>query len=274
MRALVAEMVNQGRVAPDASIRESTGRGIGDHRQQLGQYLDSFPAEAAPEPTLTPAQQAKADLLKKGAELEAADRAQNPGIHTDLSGTNVTAVVDYYGEGRDVAHGIADDEDAQIEVAAQAMAKFVKAGDILVPIPGRNGDAPTDSWQWKLASRIGELAGAKAAALLTGKKRESLYYAKKNGVDISTIDLGFKFKASGLSNVVLVDHVLATGTTMRAAVEAARAEGITPKGLVYAVVPEALEGKPQPKRDSTKLQEALRKQLASLSSLRRCVAGE
>ncbi len=50
MRAFVAELQKRGAISEDASIRE-VGGGIGDHRQQLGEYLRGFepkPTAAAP----------------------------------------------------------------------------------------------------------------------------------------------------------------------------------------------------------------------------------
>ncbi len=55
MRAFVAELQARGAISEDASIREVTG-GIGEHRQQLGEYLRGFaaePAAATPLPTGT-----------------------------------------------------------------------------------------------------------------------------------------------------------------------------------------------------------------------------
>lgn len=47
MRAAVAQLVADGIVEAEASVRETTGA-IGQQRQQLGQYLDTMPAKEAP----------------------------------------------------------------------------------------------------------------------------------------------------------------------------------------------------------------------------------
>ena len=129
---------------------------------------------------------------------------------------------EYDGEAKQIAHGIKDGDNSSIDLAAVEMAKLVKDGDILIPIPSRTGKATTSL---ALANRIAELAGkGKVADVLTGKERESLYNIKKEGKELpKASELEFVLKnqdvLNGNNRVVFVDNVMGTGTTLEAAVE-------------------------------------------------------
>ena len=129
---------------------------------------------------------------------------------------------EYDGEAKQIAHGIKEGDNSSIDLAAIEMAKLVKDGDILIPIPSRTGKATTSL---ALANRIAELAGkGKVADVLTGKERESLYNIKKEGKELpKASELEFVLKnqdvLNGNNRVVFVDNVMGTGTTLEAAVE-------------------------------------------------------
>jgi hypothetical protein len=177
--------------------------------------------------------QLEAEIARDTAAPAPAAAAAAP-IDTDLDGTKVRAAVEY-AAGREVAHGIRKGNPMAIAAAARALAPLVGPGDTLVPMPGARGLA---TYTAKLADAIAAISGSTVDQALNGVKRESLYELKKSGGDPASVDLGLEFSADMLkpgTRVVIVDNVLATGTTARAAIAAAKAEGVAPTVLVYAI---------------------------------------
>ena len=127
---------------------------------------------------------------------------------------NIDYCTDYYGtEGaREVSHRFKNNDPNAIKVMARMMAKCINSDDSLIPIPSRNGVATNTL---ELVNAISELTGARVSNILKGKPRESIYYIKKRGEDVTSIDFGYKLTDKIPSNPVLIDGVYATGTTMR-----------------------------------------------------------
>ena len=129
------------------------------------------------------------------------------------------AVVGYYQdlELNALAKKIKDGDEKAIRQAAEKMSLLVKNGDILVPVPSHNGRA---GYTLDLSRQIAALSGAVVMDVLAGEKRESCYLLKKKGIMLQAGDLGFQLigeKPEG--NVRVVDNVIASGNTARAAVD-------------------------------------------------------
>lgn len=129
--------------------------------------------------------------------------------------------VHIYGDAcRGVAHGIKEGDPSSIFRAASQMATLVRDGEVLVPVPSRTGRATVTL---ALAQAIHNISGrGEVLDILEGDARESLYDIKKSGRPVPGPQwLGLRLrKGASLPvgrHVVLVDNVLATGTTMRAA---------------------------------------------------------
>lgn len=127
--------------------------------------------------------------------------------------------LDYYNDAgaRELAHRLKDKNDLNaIEYAAKMMAKRVVSNAVLIPMPGRNGYAES---MLTLANKIAEISGAKVANILVGRKRKSLYDVKKKGINpsINYLGLTLKEEAPGCDNIFIIDNVIATGLSMRAA---------------------------------------------------------
>lgn len=155
-------------------------------------------------------------------------------------GAKVDVAVSYYNTpgARELAYAAKRGDENAIASMADAMAKLVKPTDILVPVPSRSGVA-TETLA--LANAIAEKTGAKVENALRGASRMSRYEAKKSGLEMTKKDIGLE-PASLTGNYVLVDNVVATGMTMRAAVEATGARRViayagdeTAKDVSYSV---------------------------------------
>jgi predicted amidophosphoribosyltransferase len=149
-------------------------------------------------------------------------------------GLEILSVASYYHTpgARQLAHAIKRGDEAAITSAAEAMALLVPPGAVLVPIPGRTGKATVAR---RLAEVIAERTGAVVADVLEGAERESLYDLKRRGVTPTLKSLGMR-RIGELppGTPVLVDNVVATGTTAAAAA-AALAVRTGGKVLVHSV---------------------------------------
>lgn len=99
------------------------------------------------------------------------------------------------------------------------MAPLVPPDAVLVPVPGRTGRATVAR---RLAEAIAGRTGAPVADVLRGRKRESLYDLKRRGIAPSPDALGLRRvgELPAGRTPVLVDNVMATGTTAAAALAA------------------------------------------------------
>ena len=132
---------------------------------------------------------------------------------------------------RDVVHGLKRGELKYIDIAAEYLSKQVTSSDILVPIPSREG---CPSHANLLAIAISKITGATVYENLCGSERQSIYEAKKQGLNPKDIEFGFYLEKElpvG-ANYFIVDNVIGTGTTM---FNAQKAVGNNAKPLVYSV---------------------------------------
>lgn len=130
---------------------------------------------------------------------------------------DISVVGEYYTQDnilRSLCHGIKDGNADDIARAARLMAKLVRPGDTLVPIPSRTGVATTAKL---LAEAISKVTGAPVADILKGASRKSMYEMKKGGTIPGEEFLGLRLEGEPPDNTVFVDNVVATGTTARAA---------------------------------------------------------
>lgn len=130
---------------------------------------------------------------------------------------DISVVGEYYTQDnilRSLCHGIKDGNADDIARAARLMAKLVRPGDTLVPIPSRTGVATTAKL---LAEAISKITGAPVADILKGASRKSMYEMKKGGTIPGEEFLGLHIEGEPPENTVFVDNVVATGTTARAA---------------------------------------------------------
>lgn len=138
-----------------------------------------------------------------------------------LSSNLFSAVNPYYeGDVRDVVLGVKGKNERALKIAAASMARFVREGDVLVPVPGHLGHAEDTL---ALAEAISSITGTPVVDALKSPARESVYEQKKLGVLPTAADLGISRIRELPSDrrIVLLDNVVGTGTTAYAAREAA-----------------------------------------------------
>ena len=125
---------------------------------------------------------------------------------------------EYYTDGvPEICHAAKDGDAGAIRKMAEEMAKDLRGDEILVPVPSRSGIATITR---RLADEISKISGCKVENVLRGPTRESLYELKKNGQAITPEMLGLQASHIPEGRVMLVDNVVATGTTARAAMKA------------------------------------------------------
>lgn len=125
----------------------------------------------------------------------------------------------YEGDVREIVEGIKRKDPSSLKKAAEAMAKAVKTGDALVPVPSHLGYAEETL---ALAEEISRLTGAPVVDALKSTPRSSNYEKEELGVLPSANTLGM-FKTANVPEgrrVVLVDNLVSTGTAAAAAAEA------------------------------------------------------
>lgn len=131
------------------------------------------------------------------------------------------------GTNRETAHAMKNGEHWAIGKAAQAMAKYIPTNSVLIPIPSHTGKA---TYTLELAKRIARATNAEVLDALKCEPREMLYNLKKQGKKPSPRQMGFYLVHSlpEGKHIVILDNVVATGTTAAAALMA------TGKGIVLA----------------------------------------
>lgn len=137
----------------------------------------------------------------------------------------------YYDRGvRETAHAIKCCEWWAIAQAAVFLSRQVGKDDLLIPIPGRHGYPVQTLF---LSIEISRITRATVWPGMRSKNRPSLYDLKTAGINPAGFDFGFYLLGvlPAAKKYWLVDNVIGTGSTMRAALDAV---GITAEPLVYA----------------------------------------
>ena len=129
-----------------------------------------------------------------------------------------------YSTYRELCHRVKTGERSSIQEAAHLMAERISflSTRILIPMPSHLGYA-TDTL--RLCNEISSLTGLPVMNALMGNERESLYYLKRNGEEVADLSFfGFHLVRDIPAELmpVIVDNVIATGQTMKAALAAVR----------------------------------------------------
>ena len=127
-----------------------------------------------------------------------------------------------------------------VEAAVRGLAARLPADAAVVPVP--TSSVPyTDSLAEMLAESLGR--AAVVHALRREQRRESIYELKKRGVTVREEDTGIvagtdaDYGAALRGRpVVLIDNVIATGTTMSAALGVLEGMGIDRKDVICAAI--------------------------------------
>ncbi len=134
---------------------------------------------------------------------------------------------------REVAHDLKSADRAAVRVAAAAMAPFVPPGATLVPVPSSRGDTSANH---ALAVAIGRRTGAPVRDGLGRERGESQYVRRKRGARaLTAAEQRVVWTGAPVRGpVALVDNVVTTGATMRAAARALAHDGGAVVGLAWA----------------------------------------
>ena len=134
--------------------------------------------------------------------------------------TRYFATGNYRKDGRcETAHAMKEGANWAIYKAAAEMVKYIPTNAVLVPMPSHTGRA---TYTLELCKRIARETAAEVCDYLKGTPRETLYSLKKQGRKPTPKKLGFYLSQpipSG-KRVIIIDNVVATGTTAAAAVRA------------------------------------------------------
>lgn len=131
------------------------------------------------------------------------------------------------GDRCETAHAMKNGERWAIWKAATEMAQYIPKNAVLVPMPSHTGRA---TYTLDLCRKLAKETAAEVCDYLKGTPRDTLYNLKKQGRHFLPAKLGF-YLAQPLpagKRVIIIDNVVATGTT---AVAAVRAIG---GGIVFA----------------------------------------
>ena len=145
---------------------------------------------------------------------------ENEPIRTEVDGITFLSTGHYYeGINQWVAHKLKEGDAEVFDYAARQMAKLLPKNAVLVPIPGRHG---TPDQTMRLCRDIASYTHLPIIDALRGNDRESQYEAKYKGRSLTEEQLGFNKVTSLPSDRVpyLIDNVVDTGTTAKAAVKA------------------------------------------------------
>ena len=129
-----------------------------------------------------------------------------------------------YSTYRELCHRVKTGERSSIQEAAHLMAERIPflLTSVLIPMPSHLGYA-TDTLE--LCNEVSNLTGLSVIDALQGVERESLYYLKRNGKKVPDSSyFGFHLACDIPAELtpVIVDNVIATGHTMKAALAAVR----------------------------------------------------
>ena len=134
--------------------------------------------------------------------------------------TRYFATGNYRKDGRcETAHAMKEGANWAIYKAAAEMVKYIPSNAVLVPMPSHTGRA---TYTLELCKRIARETAAEVRDILRGKERETLYTLKKQGRHILPTKLGFYATEPAPTDkrIIIIDNVVATGTTATAAVRA------------------------------------------------------
>jgi predicted amidophosphoribosyltransferase len=134
--------------------------------------------------------------------------------------TRYFATGNYRKDGRsETAHAMKEGANWAIIRAAREMVQYIPTNAVLVPMPSHTGRA---TYTKDLCRLIARETAAEVCDYLRGKERETLYNLKKQGRHILPAKLGFYLSQPlpAGKRVIIIDNVVATGTTAAAAVRA------------------------------------------------------
>ena len=134
--------------------------------------------------------------------------------------TRYFATGNYRKDGRsETAHAMKEGANWAIIRAAREMVQYIPTNAVLVPMPSHTGRA---TYTKELCRLIARETAAEVCDYLRGKERETLYNLKKQGRHILPAKLGFYLSQPlpAGKRVIIIDNVVATGTTAAAAVRA------------------------------------------------------
>lgn len=135
-----------------------------------------------------------------------------------LTPVRVYSLGDYYDIAglRELCHAVKEGDGKAMRKAAKGLCKLLPQGCTLVPVPSRSGHNET------FTRKLAVMAGLPYRKCLDRSGGESLYDLKRRGVRVTEETTGIKPGPDVLpeGHVILVDNVIATGTTMSAAIRA------------------------------------------------------
>ena len=142
--------------------------------------------------------------------------------------TRFFATGNYRKDGRtETAHAMKEGANWAIIRAAREMVRYIPTNAVLIPMPSHTGRA---TYTKELCRLIARETAAEVRDILRGSERETLYNLKKQGRHIMPKKLGFYVTEPAPTDkrILIIDNVVATGTTAAAAVQAVG------RGIVFA----------------------------------------
>ncbi len=140
-----------------------------------------------------------------------------------------------------VAHGLRAGKAWAVQAAAKSMHQLVTPGATLVPMPSSDGSTSANFLLARAIVAEMGVGGASVAILplLAGERRPSQYETKKAGRLLTGEELKMRAVASALPEhkVILIDNVVDSGETARAALTAMGQSAMPVEVLVWAVAP-------------------------------------
>ena len=141
-------------------------------------------------------------------------------FHWSIASCDFEAMNRYYdGDVRSIARMLKAGDGTAIAMAAGAMARAIRPGDVLIPVPSHDGRAHDTLL---LADAISRITGSPVVEAIRGTVRDSIYDMKAKGYLPDAEDLGF-YRAADIPEdrrAVFIDNVVGTGTTAVAARQA------------------------------------------------------